>query len=315
MLLKPIFLIAAPSYTVESGGAMVLHHLCHLLNEFSEAYLLPMPIGEIVNWLNFNDIERIVATEQHKIGAFNTCSDLNTPVFSGDLNKDKFVAVYPEVVLGNPFQLQHVARWVLYHSGFHRGFTCTTKGEVEFKFNEEFTGASIPGFSETANMILKIAVPNVGDYTTLRSNVGKTRSEMLDGREGVAYCVRKGQLRECHLIDDDAICIDGKNINEVTAILKKVKYFVSFDPHTYFSNLAVVQGCYSMVSCPTYDGAETSAAATRPFLAFSKEQLDSSWDNRSALLDMFDENLVLARQNAKEFHQFWLGRLNSLEPA
>lgn len=294
---------------------MSLHQLCHLLNEISDAFLLPLPLGDIVSWPNFSDIEKIVATEQHKLGAFNTCPDLNTPIFSGELDKERCVAVYPEVVFGNPFQLQHIARWVLYHSGFHRGLVCSAKGEVEFKFNKEFTGASIPGFSETADLVLKVALPNIEDYTTMKSNVSKTRDELLAGREGVAYCVRKGQFREHDLVSENAICIDGMSFEKVKMVLKTVKYFISFDPHTYFSNLAVVHGCYSIVSCPEFDGAEITAAASRPFIAFSDQQLEDSWDHRAKLLHRFDENMLLARHNVKEFHQFWLNRINPAEAA
>ena len=36
---KPKFLIAAPSYDNRSGGCMVLHQLCHLLNNITTAYV------------------------------------------------------------------------------------------------------------------------------------------------------------------------------------------------------------------------------------------------------------------------------------
>lgn len=104
---NPIFLVAAPSYTNESGGAMVLHQLCHLLNEIAEAYVVPMPRGSVINWLNIDHVEQLVAAEKNQLANFKTCPSLNTPIFSSypGLDLEACVAVYPEVVLGNPFQM------------------------------------------------------------------------------------------------------------------------------------------------------------------------------------------------------------------
>ena len=134
---KPKFLIAAPSYDNRSGGCMVLHQLCHLLNNITTAYVVPMPMGHIVNWLNHGDINQIVQNQKSSVQAFKTCPDLNTPLFTErDVDINSFVAVYPEIVLGNPFQSTNVARWILYHSGYHTGINCISRGEVEFKFEQ-----------------------------------------------------------------------------------------------------------------------------------------------------------------------------------
>ena len=313
---KPIFLIAAPSYTNESGGAMVLHQLCHLLNELGEAYVVPMPRGSVINWLNIENVEKLVAAEKNQLANFKTCPSLKTPIFSSypGLNLEACVAVYPEVVLGNPFQFNNVARWVLYHSGFHRRISCTSKGEVEFKFNQEFAGAKILGFSETADLTLYIWMPDEETISTFRRNIDVSQKKLQKDRIGVAYCIRKGQKRQHDLIGEDAICIDGKSMDEIIVILKKVKYFVSFDPDTYYSELAVAHGCCSLISSPNYEGKEADALRSRPYIAFSTDQIEASWKGRTALLQKFEDAATLSRQNVAQFYDFWDRRINIAQP-
>lgn len=291
---------------------MVLHQLCHLLNEIAEAYVVPMPRGSIINWLNIDHVDQLVAAEKNQLTNFKTCPSLNTPIFSSypGLDLEACVAVYPEVVLGNPFQMKNVARWVLYHSGFHRGLSCTSNGEVEFKFKPEFAGAEISGFSETADLTLTVSVVDEDAYNTLQSNYHMSREELIANREGVAYCVRKGKFRDVGLIDGNSICIDGKSNAEVRKILNQVKYFISFDPHTAYTNIAVASGCYSLISCPEYDGNEEACFQKRPAVAFSELQLEKSWDNRASLLNRFDERIAASRRNVSKFASFWSDRIN-----
>jgi len=309
---KPIFLVATPAYTNDSGGAKVLHQLCHLLNELGEAYVVPLPRGSILNWLNINQVEQLVAAEKNQLENFKTCPSLNTPIFSknSDLDVEACVAVYPEVVFGNPFQFRHVARWVLYHSGFHRRISCTSKGEVEFKYSQVFTGAEISGFSETADFTLHVLMPDEEILSALRRDINASSEELHKNRGGVAYCVRKGTPRQNDLINEDAICIDGRSMDEIIDILKNVKYFISFDPSTFYSEVAVALGCYSLVSCPKYDGKEIDAANERPHLAFSPDQIEGSWKRRAALLQQFERAATLSRQNVAQFYEFWVQRIN-----
>ena len=291
---------------------MVLHQLCHLLNEIAEAYVVPMPRGSIINWLNIDHVDQLVAAEKNQLANFKTCPSLNTPIFSSypGLDLEACVAVYPEVVLGNPFKMKNVARWVLYHSGFHRGMSCTSFGEVEFKYNPDFAGAEIANFSETADFALKVTMVDDDTYNNIQSNCNMSREKLIANRKGAAYCVRKGSFRNVGLIDDNSICIDGKSNAEIRKILTKVKHFISFDPHTHFLNIAVTNGCYSLVSYPDYDGKEEACFKQRPFVAFSESQLEKSWDNRAQILKRFDEDIEISRRNVRKFADFWGNRVS-----
>jgi hypothetical protein len=45
----------------------------------------------------------------------------------------------------------------------------------------------------------------------------------------------------------NSILIDGKSHQQVAAIFKSVKQFVSYDAHTLYSSLAAIAGCESVV--------------------------------------------------------------------
>jgi len=315
-LLKPKYIIATPSYNPESGGIMTLHQLCHLLNEISEAYVFPMPRGAIINHLNLTHVENVVKEEKFFSQNFHTSPDLNTPLFSGNVELDKAVAIYPEILFGNPFQFKNVARWILFHSGFHRKIICTSYGEVEFKFHKNYRGSVIDGFSEASDVLLQIFMPRKPEYQTLTNNVNKNYEDIHSNKKGTAYCVRKGKFYSHPLIKEDSICIDGKNSDQIREIMKKVKYFVSFDPYTYYSAMAVVYGCYSLV-LPSLDLSKKEIIEWKkrfkkePWLAFSEDELDRSWEKRFKLLEFFNASLQKSRQNVKDFDNFWTTRINN----
>jgi hypothetical protein len=72
-------------------------------------------------------------------------------------------------------------------------------------------------------------------------------NEWFNDRSGIAYCIRKGNISTIPLDLEGAILIDGMKHAEISKVFKKVKYFISFDPHTAFSRFAALCGCISIV--------------------------------------------------------------------
>ena len=89
--------ILAPAYTEKSAGVKALHMLCHALNEAGEtAGIVPMDMP-------------------------GTNPALNTPLITA--LDDNAIAVYPEIVEGDPLGYKNVVRWLLYYAGRYRGNT------------------------------------------------------------------------------------------------------------------------------------------------------------------------------------------------
>jgi hypothetical protein len=91
------YYIFAPDYRQSSAGIRVLHYLCHALNELGEeAYLANARVAH---------------------------PDLRTPMLSKETMRAHFlssrtpIAIYPEVVKGNPLDTPIVARWLLNKPG------------------------------------------------------------------------------------------------------------------------------------------------------------------------------------------------------
>ncbi|QZN94299.1 hypothetical protein [Symbiopectobacterium purcellii] len=112
------YVIAAPGYTESSLGIQVVHRLCHLINQHGgEAYLVSQ----------------------------ETNTDWNTPQLTTEqLNEYKnsgriFIAVYPEIYSGNPFDAPICVRYMLNREGILNGNAINANFEdLFFFYRKEF---------------------------------------------------------------------------------------------------------------------------------------------------------------------------------
>jgi len=314
MTIKPKFIVTAPSYNHNSGGAIACHQLCHYLNELTESYILPMPWGNIVNYLNINKSSVIGDFEKSFAANFKVSPDLNTPMFSGKVS-DEFVVVYPEVVLGNPLGSKNVARWVLYHSGNRRDVVAIGKGEVNFKWRPEYESVLINGFNEESGIGLEVHVPPQDAFTALEQNVNLSLEELHSNRRHTCFLVKKGTKIETSLLNENSIQLDNRDRSEIISVMLGSTHFVSFDPHTYYSEIASALGCHSVVlASPSKildDKLWEIYKQLHPWLAFQEEGIATAWHSRMKLLEKFQSAVGNTRDDVKAFFQFWSHRLNS----
>ena len=140
------FLIWAPPYTHTSSGVITLHLLCHLLNEMGErAYLVP-----------------------NNYSGFAINPELNTPVipiYHQNFYENNFIAVYSDVIRGNPFSAKHVVRYLLAPRGAYGG-------DAVFADKDQVWGA-LPSLAEN---VLRIPVCDTNifnqDFYTSRPRSG-----------------------------------------------------------------------------------------------------------------------------------------------
>ncbi|MDF7651455.1 glycosyltransferase family 2 protein [Pantoea sp. Acro-805] len=117
------YYIMTPDYKTSSLGIQVMHYLCHLLNE--KGYQ-----AWIVN--------------------AKTNPAWNTPVLSEHLfrqhkqQKIPFIAVYPEIVSGNPLNAPVVVRYMLNHEGKMNGNSIDSEeSDLIFWYRKEFADKAI----------------------------------------------------------------------------------------------------------------------------------------------------------------------------
>jgi hypothetical protein len=236
------FLIFATSYDETNGGAIVLHKLCSILNELGyESYLHPYYETYEINKKNcIKYINKSIKSflfpwrKKYKINpAFNT------PVLKKTITSlsEEWVAIYPEIVFGNPLGAKNVVRWLLHQPGFHSGGIFYGKAELYFKFNSAINDFSFPG-STTSTQHLKVIHYPLEHYNSNSSHAT---------RDGIAYSLRKTKNKPLQHDIENSVLIDGKTHKEISEIFKSVKIFISYDPYTAYSIFAVLCGCDSIV--------------------------------------------------------------------
>lgn len=219
------YIIYAPSFNENSGGTIFLHELAHALNSRGEkAGMWPMaPVyskgikGRIKNAL--------------RPAPYKTNTALNTPMAKESDIGPNTVVVYPELVLGNPLNAAHVARWLLYTPGKKHPFKFDSD-EMYFRVDEfadlpDLTGGAPDLFLWTVNSTYK--------------------NENRPDRKGACFIVRKWADGPRHPITEGAIQLDGLSHAEINEIFNQCEVFYSYDDATMYSQYAAVAGCLSVV--------------------------------------------------------------------
>ena len=230
--------IYAPDYDCNSGGSVVLHRLCHLINQVPgyTAYLVPRKFEMIhINSLRelLSSLKNFIVISLKRIRKLKVNPLWDTPV--SKVIEGNSIVVYPEVTFGNPLGAKNVVRWFLHQPGhFHRTFHFGVD-ELYFKFNSAINDFKYC-YSKTSDSELKVIYYPMDIY-----NVSGIEKRDID-----SHIVRKGKDKE-KIHTKDSIAIDGMSHMEVASILKRSKRFVSYDDYTAYSVFAVLCGCESVV--------------------------------------------------------------------
>jgi hypothetical protein len=293
------FLIFAPAYNESSGGAIVLHRLCHLINEAGRsAHLMPMFSSHEANFLNIGAVTEMVERERQGLLTYPypTNPYFNTPVFLDNLHSvrddDEVVVVYPEVVFGNPLAASNVVRWFLHDPGFHTGKVYYAKNELYFRYSPYTADYIVPG-SRTAQDYLY-----VGYFPFEWYNLDNVAAE----RKGTAYATRGSQKPVTHDLAD-SVCINGLLHDEVARIFKSVKTFISYDSRTLYSHLAALCGCDSVV-IPDEGVDEASwrpEVASRSGIAYGYDKLEQARATAPQVFDYLNEKQQASMASVQKF--------------
>jgi hypothetical protein len=279
------FVIFTGSYSEDSGGTVVLHQLCHLLNTNGyEAYLYPAFKTAIIHqekW--FKPLMSILYAffKAKYLRPFKTSQGLLTPIFKEDahLIDDKYVVVYAEGVAGNPLNAKNVVRWLLHKPGYNYKGVFFGNHELIFSYNEDYSfDFSLP-HSKLAKTRLHIQLVNLHYYNQIPGLPA-------DQRSGVAYCVRKGKKKAFVLDHKNDILIDGLTHTEIADIFRRVKTFISYDSRTAYSVFASLSGADSVVVPESGVGLENWAPENLRYgLSYGFENIEWARATRSKLIE------------------------------
>lgn len=294
------FVIPAASYDVDVGGIIVVHKLCHLLNELGfEAYLYPVLVNDkvLARRLFARTSNAIPAIKRLTGKGFVTNPEFNTPLLSigSATKKPGTIAIYSETIEGNPLAVQHIVRWFLHRPGFHTGKSEFGTGEFHVDFNEFLNGYD-PGENFLAPESLMVVHFPIDIYNLDGAIPQSERTE-------IAYCVRKGELKPGVIDPETAICIDGLSHTECAKVLKRSKLFVSFDPYTAYSSFAALCGASSLVVPPEgmtrADWYQDEGASFG--IAFGEDDLERANATRERVLPYLLEKEARSRDRVASF--------------
>jgi hypothetical protein len=135
-----------------------------------------------------------------------------------------------------------------------------------------------------------------------------------DVRSGVAYCVRKGKIKDIPLDLSNAFLIDNLKHKEIAKIFKKVKYFISFDPYTAFSRYAALCGCISIVV--PYENLSEEEWISDPVMRYGISYGFASVDEALLTVDKlkFQMNRFNPSDKSPERHSIHSGSPSPLRP-
>lgn len=225
---------SSPSdYTWIHGGIIVLHKLAKVLADVGhEVYLVTPSSKKTLPDSKCHVINRIEAQQlckQHDV-----------------------VAIYPEIIVGNPYGAKYVVRWLLYYPGARNGPSVFDESEYVFAYQRGFVEDTI--YKDNPSLfVLETNVDKFYSTDTPRTyDAVLVRKGSLNGHQEyhdryIKYYEPHANLVKNHLLIFDQMINDGVSYQELNNHLNTIKYFVTFDHATYHSILASLAGCISVV--------------------------------------------------------------------
>jgi len=217
------FLIYSFNYDWKSGGNQVLHELGKILSQDYTTYV------------------------------FGTTTVFESKAICVNIDKAKEIAIqddvitiYPEVITGNPFNAKNVVRYVLYYPGWHAGDKQYSNNELIITYNNEY----VKDTKYDNAFVLTVLNPKLNimrNHNKKRNKIGLLVRKCKDFDYKMNLLNQYKNLLKLPVISiDDEInkCTDLRNLSK---IYNTISLFISFDPHSYYSTMAALCGCTSVV--------------------------------------------------------------------
>jgi hypothetical protein len=217
---KNIIIYAHRTFFLSDGGIVVQYYLASILDS----------MGINVKICNVYDNN----AENELFNKFITIDEINNNV-----DFENTIVIYCEGVVGNPLKAKYVVRWMLSKFGQNSPYNYINNwndNELVYFFNSEID------FIDDDSFDIK--------YLTLFYINPNFKNNNLD-RSGVCFTRRKNRLfhydyMEVH--DSNSFEITKKHSqNDYIDIFNKHEMFISYDPLTFLSIIAIKCGCISII--------------------------------------------------------------------
>lgn len=200
-------------------------------------------------------------------------------------NKKHDIVLYPDVVYGNPLGANNVVRWLLFNYSYFEDILAFNSTDLFVGYREIFNDRS-----KTPN-IENVEIATFDKSLYKRVNYGI--------RKGNCYIVRKGWNRKDLPTEFDGPVIDEMPEEEKVAIFNECEYCYSYDTQTFYSSIAAICGCISIVvpeSGKSYSDYRTQDEKSYGVaMGNSKEEIERAVNSVDKLIDAvnsFDEKNI-----------------------
>jgi hypothetical protein len=264
-------IIAAPSYSPSIGGAIVLHKLCHILNElgYNTSLYPTLKLNGPSEYFLLNSLYNTKIAEY--------------------IDPEKDIVIYPEIEPGNPFECKNIIRYILnhYHLPEYDNNVITWSGsDYWLYFHEHFyDGLREPNY-------LHIIDPKLDTF----------KDYGLERKIEACFTYRKksneqNTLNIIHPLDSIEIQYNTPD-EELINLFNTCKRFYSYDTETYLNVLAAQCGCESII-VPYKDILKETIVQTQPSfkygIAYGLDDLEYANSTRHLLINHL-QNLEIQQQ-------------------
>jgi hypothetical protein len=205
---------------INCGGVVALHNFAKIINDMKNPEICAKLF--IYNGLRYTN---------------EYCQDFATIEEAAD---DNAIVIYPEIITGNPLNCKKVIRWILLSLGKEMPcdhYKTWGKNDLVYYFNSEIKFEKNPEKMGSEYKLLNCL--SINKYA---------KQTNFEERYGVCHSYRKckeihkGNMSIVHPIDSFELTRDHSQMDHIN-IFNKYKWFMCYDPLTFFIVIAALCGC------------------------------------------------------------------------
>lgn len=308
--MKPTYLIYCPWNKPLSGGQIALHKLAYNLALGGEnVFTMSQPMFPHRNLASANF--------ETKFPQYTDLVKVWPKLVDGNMFHDNMfehtVVIYPEIIRGNPLRANHVCRWILYDTDVKGREGTEESWDVDDEFfyfgkwvktflQEDRTGKLLTAFDFKLDLVDKlewIFPEGCKVHSKVTCILHRKRSEIADRLTTANF---------------DDISDSFESVQAFLEIVKQYKRFVTYDDSTYYSVLAALAGCESVIlgTTTTPDKFRALNSVLKYGVAYGNTHEEMNWANTTRpLITAHLEYLEsLSLSQTKNFCNFWENKLN-----
>lgn len=276
------FIICTPFYRDNSGGIIVLHKLAAMLRDAGHTvFIWPQAKPSLQELRTIKGWIKCVRYVWIRIKAIVKGRNIKSPYnlnIASNKSLSNAIAIYPEIVKGNPLGKKRVVRWLLNKPGVITGDAEFNDDELFFYYHPHFNDWTLNPYEERHLNV-----------TELMSDVYKKTNN--SERTGQCYMVRKGSDRTLNYHENDAKNVDGLSHDELSKNFNDCKYFICYDLYTMYCRYAAMCGCIPVVVPQEGLSKEDwrPELANRYGIAYGWDDVSWAVESRTKLIDYLAE--------------------------